>query len=85
MATGNTRACQLGMFLIVSLVGEFSSASSQPRKSGNGVWDATLNCSLNGDVVAGGGGCHCDAAWSGSPDCDVLAIEDVPADTEGYV
>lgn len=40
-----------------------------------------LDCSLNGECS--GGLCHCDAAWSGAPGCDVLAVEAAPLDN-GY-
>jgi hypothetical protein len=43
----------------------------------------SLDCSLNGDCVSGG--CVCDAAWSGSAQCDVLAVEPSPGfDSSGY-
>ena len=31
------------------------------------------DCALNGDCVAGK--CLCDAAWAGSPECDVMAFD----------
>ena len=40
----------------------------------------SADCSLNGDCVSGV--CACDAAWSSSPACDVLAV--LPADPNAY-
>lgn len=36
---------------------------------------SALDCSLNGDCVASA--CVCDAAWAGSPNCDVMAFDPV--------
>jgi hypothetical protein len=40
------------------------------------------DCSLNGDCVSSA--CVCDAAWSGSPACDVLALLPTPKRQPGY-
>jgi hypothetical protein len=40
-------------------------------------------CNLNGDVDHASGACVCDAAWSGSAACDVLAMDDVAVNDLG--
>lgn len=42
------------------------------------ICQTALDCSLNGDCIKGI--CLCDAAWKGSPKCDILSLEPTPVD-----
>ena len=53
----------LALLLLCSLNGDCSL---------NGGCSSATDCSLNGDCVDGA--CACDAAWSGSPICDVMSF-----------
>ena len=47
-------------------------SGSSPLRAG--ACQDAMDCSLNGGCV--GGRCVCDAAWSGHPNCDVLAFDE---------
>ncbi len=47
------------------------------------ICSSTLDCSLNGDC-ASSGVCRCLPPWSGSKECDVLAVEPTPRACSGY-
>ena len=54
------------------------------RSAGAAACKDAMDCSLNGDCISGS--CRCDAAWSGSDSCDVLAFEKTPAlNSTGYM
>ena len=68
----------LGWSLLLLFAASFTFASSTLLRPPAPTVCAD-DCSLNGDCV--NGACVCDAAWSGSPSCDVLSL--LPANKLG--
>jgi hypothetical protein len=61
------------MALAVLLALGTSCPATLGQGSGSGACISAMDCALNGDCV--GGVCACDAAWSGSPACDVVSFD----------
>ena len=59
----------------------FLAVSVRTRVNASAACTDDLDCSLNGDCVAGT--CQCEPAWGGSPVCDQLAFLPSPAGS-GY-